>query len=249
MRHSKHDIFGRIVVIILAVTVISLLILVYFSMNLNYRLRVYEQLNTTLHKLTASQKTTPLMKDLAITIDEPAISIESSIQKTVSITDLSNNDLGSGVLINPHFILTAHHILYGKTSFKISFQTKQAAQATLYTFDAKKDLALLHFVPETNKKPMRIAKSIPLIGEEIFAVQNNPPFDFTITKGIISAVRTNNEVTYFQVDVALNRGASGGPIFNSKGELVGIILAKLKKYEQVGLAIHIKEIKSFLDKI
>ena len=68
---------------------------------------------------------------------------------------------------------------------------------------------------------MKLAKILPKIGEGVFAIGNPEGLEQTLSNGIISSYREDK--TYIQTNTAITHGSSGGPLFNMKGEVIGII--------------------------
>ena len=75
------------------------------------------------------------------------------------------------------------------------------------------------------------------VGQDVVAIGSAFLLEATVTRGIVSAIRTANDVTFVQTDAAINPGNSGGPLLNSYGEVIGINVAKLAGAESLGLAI------------
>jgi len=137
---------------------------------------------------------------------------------------------GSGVFIDSlGYILTAQHIFEDANLNTISVTTFDGETFTArhvgYQEDA--DIAILK-IEGSNLPRLRLGNSDELkVGEEIIAI-GNPGFfdsyDFTVTKGIVSFMnREIDGLNFLQVDAPLNSGNSGGPVLNTKGEIVGIV--------------------------
>jgi serine protease Do len=72
---------------------------------------------------------------------------------------------------------------------------------------------------------LRLANSIPKVGENVFAIGNPKGLDHTLSTGIVSALRQNNAI--IQTTTEITHGSSGGPLFNMQGEVIGITTAGL----------------------
>ena len=90
------------------------------------------------------------------------------------------------------------------------------------------------------------------IGEKVIAIGNPLGLSFTATEGIISAkdrIGINSLPYYFQTDVSLNPGNSGGPLINTKGEVIGINNFKISGAEDIGFALEINYAKQTIYQI
>lgn len=136
--------------------------------------------------------------------------------------------LGSGFVIDPAgYIVTNNHVIEGADDIEVNFANGSKLKAKLIGTDTKTDLALLKVEP---KKPLT---AVPFgdsramrIGDWVMAIGNPFGLGGTVTVGIISARGRNINAgpydNFIQTDAAINRGNSGGPLFNMKGEVIGI---------------------------
>jgi serine protease Do len=135
---------------------------------------------------------------------------------------------GSGVLINDEgFVLTNSHVVGDETQFTVLIRDK-SFEATLVRKEKVRDVALIRINKfERQLKGVRLAKNEPKIGDPLYVIGAplDVQFDHTITNGIVSAKRTINGLPFLQTDAAINPGNSGGPIFNAKGEMVGLAVS------------------------
>jgi S1-C subfamily serine protease len=136
---------------------------------------------------------------------------------------------GSGFVIsNPGYVLTNHHVV-GDSRDVIVIIGKQEQHATVVRTNAGRDVALLKLEKTFTSEPLRINANKVSLGEEIYVV--GTPLDeslsFSISRGIISAHRMMDKRDYYQTDAAVNPGNSGGPVFNSSGNVIGITVAGL----------------------
>ena len=137
------------------------------------------------------------------------------------------NSLGSGfVLTKDGYILTNNHVIQDAEEIIVRFNDRRELEAELIGSDKVSDLALLK-VEATDLPSVKIGRSEKLkVGEWVLAIGSPFGFDYSVTAGIVSAMGRSlprdNYVPFIQTDVAINPGNSGGPLFNLKGEVVGI---------------------------
>ena len=141
--------------------------------------------------------------------------------------DGSEANFGSGVIISADgYILTNTHVVRGLNSIKVILNDKREYPAKLIGSDEKSDIALLKI--EADALPVAKIGNPDLLkaGEWVAAIGAPFGFDNSVTSGIVSAKsRTlpgENYTPFIQTDVAINPGNSGGPLFNLKGQVIGI---------------------------
>src|SRR5690554_881073 len=138
-----------------------------------------------------------------------------------------SQSLGSGFIISPDgYILTNNHVVADADEIIVRLSDRSELVAELVGTDSRTDVALLK-VKGKGLPVVRIGKSRDLkVGEWVLAIGSPFGFDHSVTAGIVSATGRNlpsdNYVPFIQTDVAINPGNSGGPLFNLKGEVVGI---------------------------
>ncbi len=139
--------------------------------------------------------------------------------------------LGSGVIISPDgYIVTNNHVIEGATDIRVTMSNKEVMAAKLIGADPLTDLAVIK-VSGTNLPSVPWGNSANLHpGQTVLAFGNPYGFQFTVTRGIISALnRPNPDASdrrkpgeFIQTDAAINPGNSGGALVNAHGELIGI---------------------------
>jgi serine protease Do len=167
--------------------------------------------------------------------------------------------LGTGFILDQDgFVLTNNHVVEHATEVTVTLTDRRQVDARVIGKDQKMDLALLQLRTKDPGKPVPISlKPLPLgdsdavrIAESVFAVGNPFGLQNTVTLGIISAKnRTIGQGpfdNFLQTDASINPGNSGGPLFNLKGEVVGIntmIYSRTGQSGGLGFAIPVNEAK------
>ena len=138
------------------------------------------------------------------------------------------NSLGSGFVIDASgFIATNNHVIEGADDIEVNFANGSKLKAKLVGTDPKTDLALLKVEPKAPLKAVPFGDSRQMrIGDWVMAIGNPFGLGGSVTVGIISARGRNINAgpydNFIQTDAAINRGNSGGPLFNMHGEVIGI---------------------------
>lgn len=183
-----------------------------------------------------------LVKNSVVEITTEAIVTGSFMQQYVS------QGAGSGVIITEDgYIVTNHHVIDGATNISVRMADGKEYEAKLIASDSKADLAVVK-VEAAGLTPAAYGSSKDLqVGETVVAI-GNPlgQLGGTVTSGIISALDRsitidNTAMTLLQTDTAINPGNSGGGMFNTSGQLVGVVNAKSagEEIEGLGFAIPI----------
>ncbi|MFO0874648.1 MAG: trypsin-like peptidase domain-containing protein [Phycisphaerales bacterium] len=168
--------------------------------------------------------------------------------------------LGSGVIINKDgYAITNAHVVQGETTLKATVWLPEADgtlrrvvidDVEIVAVNNHLDLALIK-IKNPEGKPFDFAplqKEEKLeIGSPVFAIGNPLGLERTLSQGVIStAQRSFNGLTYIQTDAAINPGNSGGPLFNSRGEVIGITNMGILAGESLGFAIPSRYVKDFV---
>ncbi len=136
--------------------------------------------------------------------------------------------LGSGFVVDPDgLIVTNHHVVEGADSVTVRFAGLGDFTAEVVGSDEQTDIALLAIEPDAPLPTLTLGNSdLVRPGEDVFAVGNPFGLGGTVTKGIVSATQRDIQagpyVDFIQTDAAINRGNSGGPLFNMAGEVIGV---------------------------
>lgn len=168
--------------------------------------------------------------------------------------------VGSGVIVDPNgYILTNSHVVGdGRAkSLHVIFEDGEKVEGEVLWNDRSLDLAMV----KVDKKGLPVAKlgdsDALQVGELAVAIGNPLGLDFqrSVTAGVISGLNRTIEVNeivmenLIQTDASINRGNSGGPLLNSKGEVIGINTVKVSSGEGLGFSIPINSIKPIISEV
>jgi len=165
----------------------------------------------------------------------------------VTPREFENKSLGSGFVISGDgYILTNAHVVDGADEVTVRLTDKREFKARIIGADKRTDVALLK-IEASGLPVVKLGEPSQLkVGEWVVAIGSPFGFDNSVTAGIVSAkgrsLPQENYVPFIQTDVAINPGNSGGPLFNMRGEVVGInsqIYSRSGGYMGVSFAIPI----------
>jgi serine protease Do len=169
--------------------------------------------------------------------------------------------LGSGVIINSSgYAITNAHVIQGETDLRVTVWTPQRDgtlkrtvihDVEILAVNNHIDLALIR-IPASAEAGDFIAAPLEVdehveIGQVVFAIGNPLGLERTLSQGVVSTKqRSFDGLTYIQTDAAVNPGNSGGPLFNTRGEVVGITNMGILFGEGLNFAIPARYVKDFL---
>lgn len=142
---------------------------------------------------------------------------------------LPPSSLGSGFVVDAEkgYIITNNHVIRDAEEVRVTFNDDSTLKAKIIGRDEKVDIAVLQV--ETDKKLTAVSfgnSDVMRVGDWVLAIGNPFGLGGTVTAGIISArqrdINSGPYDDYIQTDASINRGNSGGPMFNLKGEVIGI---------------------------
>ncbi|MES2192078.1 MAG: DegQ family serine endoprotease [Pseudomonadota bacterium] len=164
---------------------------------------------------------------------------------------------GSGFIVSPDgIILTNAHVVKDAKEVTVKLTDRREYRARVLGSDPKTDVAVLR-IDAKNLPVVSIGKTSELrVGEWVLAIGSPFGFENTVTAGVVSAkgrsLPDDSAVPFIQTDVAVNPGNSGGPLFNARGEVVGInsqIYSRSGGYQGVSFAIPIDIASKIKDQI
>jgi len=139
----------------------------------------------------------------------------------------ARQSFGSGFIIsNDGYVLTNNHVIDGAESVMVRLNDRREIEAKVIGTDPRTDIALLK-IEAKSINAVKIGDPSKLrVGEAVLAIGSPFGFDYSATAGIVSAksraLPSEAYVPFIQTDVAINPGNSGGPLFNARGEVIGI---------------------------
>lgn len=165
--------------------------------------------------------------------------------------------MGSGFVIDGEgHILTNYHVIEGARQVEVTTSDKSKFKAQVVGVDPAHDLAVIQ-IPNSKVPAAEIGDSKNLVvGQKVFAIGNPFGLSGTMTRGIISSIRSVRGERGFideaiQTDAAINPGNSGGPLLNSHGQVIGInsmiLTGGAEQSAGIGFAIPINTAKAVLD--
>ena len=167
--------------------------------------------------------------------------------------------LGSGFFINEEgYLITNFHVIEGETQIAVEVYGRKGGQlerrsyreVRIVALNKFRDLALLKVEDAGAPRfaAVYLGESEQLaVGERVFAIGSPLGLERTVTEGIISTkTREMRGDLYLQTTAQINQGNSGGPLFNLRGEVVGVTNMKISFGEGLGFAIPVEEVRNFL---
>jgi len=165
--------------------------------------------------------------------------------------------LGTGFILSADgYVVTNNHVVEDADEVIVKMRDGSEHEARIIGTDPKLDVALIKFKAK-HLKPVRLGNSSKLrVGDWVVAIGNPFGLEQTVTAGIVSAkgrvIGSGPYDDFIQTDAAINPGNSGGPLFNTRGEVVGIntaIYSRSGGNNGIGFAIPINLAKSVLDEL
>lgn len=178
------------------------------------------------------------------------------------VTVTSPLGVGSGFIIsNEGHIITNYHVIEKTVELKVTvfqrtargYEKKQLRKVKIVAANPLRDLALLQLDKDESAglevEPIVIAEKAGLrVGDLIFAIGNPLGLERSVTQGIVSSTtRTIGQLRFIQTDASINPGNSGGPLFNSRGEVVGVVCSGFTNFDGLAFGIPAENLRAFLD--
>ena len=167
---------------------------------------------------------------------------------------------GTGFIISDDgYIVTNNHVIEGADKIEVRINNKEKYTAKLIGRDTATDLALIKVETKQRLTPLALGDSEKLrVGEWVMAIGDPLAFDKTVTVGVVSAKQrsgltadpaTRSFENFIQTDAAINFGNSGGPLINTRGEVIGINTAMYRPAQNIGFAVPVNTLKQILPQL
>ena len=156
---------------------------------------------------------------------------------------------GTGFFVRPDEVVTNMHVIKGAHHVEIHTlegKGRTYPVAGALSVDDEGDLALLKVdLPADRSKPLPMTTSLPDEGEQIFVIGNPLRLEGSVSDGIVSAIREVPDLgRIIQVTAPVSHGNSGSPLFNMRGEVIGIVTVKVTNGQNINLALGVARINS-----
>jgi len=208
-------------------------------------------------KKTGAAKTSD---SLFATIEREELSVKENVKRTGGAVVMvqTPSGLGSGFIVTPDgYVITNDHVIQGDTDITVVIFGQGKSGATvkrnvkrvkIVSTNAYVDLALLKLEGEKDLPVAYLGDSDLLkVGAPVYAIGNPLGLERSVSEGIVSTTnRPLDGMTYIQTTAALNPGNSGGPLFNLRGEVVGVANLILLQTEGLNFAIPSAAVRRFL---
>ena len=174
------------------------------------------------------------------------------------LTPHKTNSLGSGFIVDTSgVVVTNNHVIADADEINVIMNDGTKIKAEIIGIDKKTDLAVLKFAPPRPLVAVKFGDSDKLrLGDWVVAIGNPFSLGGTVTAGIVSAknrdISSGPYDSYIQTDAAINRGNSGGPLFNLDGEVIGVntlIISPSGGSIGIGFAVPSKTVAGVVDQL
>ena len=154
--------------------------------------------------------------------------------------------MGSGFIVREDgWIVTNAHVIKNTKNISVKLRNNKVyPRAQVLYYDLNRDIALIKINAE-HLKSIKLGNSNKAhIGQRVVTIGNPLGLESTVSDGLVSAIRTDEQGdSLLQVSVPLSNGSSGGPLFNLKGEVIGVVAASLQKGQSLNFAVPINVVK------
>jgi serine protease Do len=207
-----------------------------------------------------AEKETKAAGQIWSSIDRPEASVKANVERTEAAVVMVRTPmgLGSGFIISSDgYVITNDHVIQGETKVTVvlfekgkdgTLNKRILDKVKIVATNAYEDLALLRLEGEKDLPTTYLADSDEIrVGQGCYAIGNPHGLERTVSEGIVSTLnRVMDGRTHLQITAAVNPGNSGGPLFNLKGEVIGVVDLKLIFSEGLNFAIPVDRVKRFL---
>ena len=263
--HKEHKIFN-IFMKTISVFIIATISIVLYDIYLNINV---ENISNEKEISTAVEETEKNIYDTLEEISNAVVGIsklQSVDSSFFSLEAIETYNLGTGIIVAKEgYVITNYHVSGRKLSkCYVTLEDGKEYTAQVVWTDENLDLSILKINTNEELKYAKLGDSDSLrIGQEVYTIGNPLGAEFrkTVTHGIISALdrtikiedQNNKKSSYMeeliQTDASINIGNSGGPLIDTKGNIIGITTIKITDAEGIGFAIPINIIKPIIERL
>jgi S1-C subfamily serine protease len=186
-------------------------------------------------------------------LDLPAVL--ARVKPSVVVVEVGKYSRGAGLVVGPHTVLTCRHLVGGSKGATVGLVDGTRLTAVVSRESLALDLAILTVGGQTPLPPAVVwAAQPPRVGDAAFAMGHPYGYDWTATRGIVSAVGREIEMPshavlkdLIQTDAAINEGNSGGPLLSERGEVLGVVVAIHNRSQGIAFVIDAASARKFLE--
>ena len=155
--------------------------------------------------------------------------------------------LGSGFRVEAGRLVTNAHVVAGASRVEV-FDNAEQLLGTASFAEAVSSTVDLAVLPRLGARPTQlpIAASLPKVGERIVVIGAPEGLSNTVSDGIVSAIRTSEGRTLLQITAPISPGSSGGPVLNTRGEVVGVSVSILREGQNLNFAVPLTDVVAVL---
>lgn len=142
----------------------------------------------------------------------------------------AGDSMGSAFLISRDgYLVTNQHVVGDVQYVKVRWPDGSEGLGEVIRSNRQRDVALVKTDPQ-GRRPLALSQVLPMVGDSVFAIGAplRENLQGTVTKGIVSALRTDKGLRFIQSDVSINHGNSGGPLLNERGAVLGITVSGIQ---------------------
>src|ERR1039457_3634710 len=153
--------------------------------------------------------------------------------------------LGSGFWVEGKKLVTNAHVANaGKLVIEVG---PVRIPCRLEKIDQTNDLAILTVDVEVTARGLQLAKELPRPGDVLYTITNPEGLEKTISQGVLAGIRTVGGRELLQITAPISHGSSGGPVFNSSGQVVGVAVGMLEEGQNLNFAVPTSALKTLLE--
>jgi len=152
---------------------------------------------------------------------------------------------GSGFVVDGGLIVTNHHVAGDASSIRVRLKDGRTFdKVRVLVADPQNDLCVLAVDGELKVPPVPLAATSPAVGENVNVIGSPLGLDHTLTTGLVSALRDQSTTKMVQIDAVVAPGSSGGPVFSSTGDVIGVATAM--QGQGLNMAVAVEHVRAAL---